>query len=63
MDLSSWTAEQPPTALRLAGSNRVHTARLIAGRVLIPACGTGVGGPRRRIPCTDAPTCPTCKAG
>lgn len=60
MDLQTWTTENPAPSVRLAGSNRIHTARLIGGRVLIPACGTSVGTSAVRIPCTDTVTCPAC---
>lgn len=61
MDISRWTEDDPPVAVRLGGSNRIHAATLVAGRLLFPACGVSVGTRTVRIPCTDPVDCPSCR--
>ena len=57
------------TAVRMAPARRVH---LLHGAIhpdmpsiaMIPACGSGMGNPSKRIVLTDtAVTCPDCLAG
>lgn len=63
-EMRSWTAAAPPAAVRLAGSQRVHGATVLAGSdLLIPACGAGLGQPSARVPILEAAavTCPACR--